>query len=96
MEDRYQLLVKFLQRHLGDIPISESFSLENDLGVTGDDGIDLIKAYAKEFNVDISGLTYSKYFYREPDFFSAPHEIDYLIRVKDLLKGIITGELNLP
>jgi hypothetical protein len=36
--------------------------MERDLGITGDDGVDLMNSFSDEFEVDLSEFDISKYF----------------------------------
>jgi acyl carrier protein len=42
--------------------ITQSTSINLDLGVDGDDGVELISSFGKTFAVDVSDFPYSKYF----------------------------------
>jgi acyl carrier protein len=42
--------------------IKEDASLENDLGIYGDDAVEFIIAFGKEFNVDVSRFMAADYF----------------------------------
>lgn len=97
MKDKINIqLIKFIENFSGtyDFIFTKSTSIENDLGITGDDGHDLIKEYSKTFNVDISDFKFENYFYPEPS-----HFIDYKkIKIKpltigDLENAIIKGYL---
>ena len=60
-------VLKFLSINLL-IPIEKinlSDSFFHDLGVAGDDGVDLINGYAKKFNVSLNGFNFNKYFGNE-------------------------------
>lgn len=89
-------LVSFVREQTGtfDLEITKSTLIEEGLGCTGDDGYELITAYSKLFQVDISGFVFRDYFYPEPGWYGVP---DYSIKpltVGDLLRGIYTGVLN--
>jgi acyl carrier protein len=47
--------------------ITENLSLENDLGIYGDDAVEFIIAFGKEFNVDVSNFMAADYFSAEGD-----------------------------
>src|SRR5687767_5048929 len=47
--------------------VTPDASLENDLGVYGDDGVELIIKFGKEFNVDVSRFMAADYFSPEGD-----------------------------
>jgi hypothetical protein len=66
--------------------------LERDVGITGDDFIELIEAFAKEFNVDMSGYTWYFHHGEEGSFnpgallFRPPHRsVPHLAVTPDLL-----------
>ena len=48
--------------------ITRSSEIEDDLGLYGDDAIDFIVAFGKEFNVDLSKFMAKDYFSPEGDF----------------------------
>ncbi|MDF7821453.1 DUF1493 family protein [Runella sp. MFBS21] len=50
--------------------ISLTDGLESDLGISGDDASDLIRAFSEKFKVDISNFQFYEYFHAEPVFFS--------------------------
>ena len=57
-------LVEFLSKELG-VPISRltpSTTLGRDLGVDGDDGVELIEFYGRRFDVDLSGFRPGEHF----------------------------------
>lgn len=47
--------------------VTADASLENDLGVHGDDAVEFIVAFGKEFNVDVSSFMAAEYFSPEGD-----------------------------
>ncbi|PJJ83343.1 DUF1493 family protein [Mucilaginibacter auburnensis] len=77
--------------------------LEKDLGVFGDDTIDLLLMYCKEFNVDLSGFDVRKYVSPEGDTL-LPAIIRLLtgrknhkqadISVLNLINGVLEGRLD--
>ena len=88
-------LISFVREESGEfnMDISELSSIEIDLGITGDDAIELIKKYANKFNVNLEGFQFGKYFYDEPSMFSKYKKIK-IITVGHLKKGIELGVLN--
>jgi hypothetical protein len=48
--------------------VKESSSLQDDLGIYGDDAVDYVIAYGKTFNVDVSKFMAADYFSGEGDF----------------------------
>lgn len=91
---KYQL-IQFIREEIGEfnIDITDTTELENDLGVTGDDGRDLIVKYANVFNVEISGFVFAKYFYPEPSVFSNYKPISSL-NIAKLFEGVLEGKLT--
>lgn len=76
-----------------DEPITVDTSLENDLGITGDDAIDLLLAYRDQFKVDVRNFMAGDYFNAEGTM------IFFMSRMKPftvghLYKGIIAGRLD--
>ncbi|SRR5260370_34310811 len=55
------------QAAVGEEEITESASLEDDLGVSGDDAVEFIIAFGKKFNVDVSKFMAADYFSPEGD-----------------------------
>jgi acyl carrier protein len=47
--------------------VTENASIQNDLGVYGDDAVEFIIAFGKEFNVDVSNFMSAEYFRPEGD-----------------------------
>jgi acyl carrier protein len=45
--------------------LSKDTRLEDDLGITGDDAVELFDKFSKEFHIDISDLDLRKYFESE-------------------------------
>lgn len=76
-----------------EVPITLETSFEDDLGITGDDGEDLIVQFGKRYDVDISNFYFTKYFYPKPPIFVMPDEIKGL-RVVHLMKAIAAGRLD--
>jgi hypothetical protein len=67
------------------------------LGVSGDDGDDLIKAFAEKFSVDISEFNSAIHFGTEgfPIFsLFKPIRIEKNLKVTDLIDAIKTGRLS--
>ena len=83
--------------------VTENASLENDLGVSGDDAVEFIIAFGKEFNVDVSKFMAADYFSPEGDFI-LPAIIRFFTgkkktKQKDLIlkhleKAMIAGRLD--
>ena len=92
----FEDLVKFIWEEIGEfnLKISDLTLIEDDLGVTGLDAIELLKNYGKMFEVDLSNFTHEKYFYPEPIFFIWKAKIILPLTVGDLYKGIINKRLD--
>ncbi|CAM1344059.1 DUF1493 family protein [Tenacibaculum amylolyticum] len=89
--------IKFIESFSGNynFVFTRSTLLENDLGITGDDGCDFIKEYAIVFSVDISEFLPSKYFYPEPSLWRSFRNIKIQpLTLGDLENGIIQGYLK--
>lgn len=88
-------LIIFLREQIAEhnLQINENSRIEDDLGITGDDGTELIKLFSETFKVDISQFVFPKYFHPEPGVFSPSGEVCPLT-VKDLLNAIETGVLK--
>lgn len=77
--------------------------LEDDLGVTGDDAVDLLLAYSKSFNVDVKKFMAADYFDAEGDpilpailrmFIGKKKRKNKALTVAHLEKGIMFGKLD--
>ena len=77
--------------------------IEDDLGLTGDDAVEFILTFSKEFNVDISNFVISDYFSREGfdfispivNFFSKKETVQKKnLTVGDLIKITEIGRLD--
>lgn len=67
--DNFELIKKFVtkQRWEYDFPLTRETTLRSELKLWGDDAVDFIISFGKEFNVDISTLDLNKYFPPEGD-----------------------------
>ena len=83
--------------------INEDTSIQNDLGVYGDDAVEFIIEFGKEFNVSISDFRISDYFKNEGDqmfniisyiFSKKEKDIKKDLLVKHLYEAIILGKLD--
>lgn len=75
------------------LPISDKTLLEDDLGITGDDAVELIENFGEKFKVDISNFKFNSYFNSEPSIF-IPQKAIKSLTVGDLKKAIIQGRLD--
>jgi len=83
--------------------IKPDVRLVKDLGIDGDDGIELILAYAKKFRVDVSNFMATDYFNPEGDtvlpflarfLLNRPQPIIKVLTINHLEKGISAGRLD--
>lgn len=83
--------------------ITENASIEDDLGVYGDDAIEFIIAFGKEFNVDVSKFMAADYFSPEGDvilpaiirFFTGKKKRKQKdLKIMHLEKAVIAGKLD--
>lgn len=96
-EKRFVELVSFVRNEIGEdkMPIARDTLIENDLRVTGDDAEELIVAFSKKYNVDVSQFLFTKYFYNEAElfvFFSSKTIAPFTIG--HLEKAIVAGRLD--
>ena len=83
--------------------ISMNTRIGEDLGIDGDDGIELMRDYSIKYSVDISSFDYSLYFGPEGcnPFIAIPYWLGLLPKLKtmtvgDLYNGAIEGKLVSP
>lgn len=69
MENIKEQLIVFIRQEIGKFKkrIDSLTKIEDDLGITGDEAIELIQSISK-FNIDISEFDYKRYFHPEPNF----------------------------
>lgn len=94
--DTFTELASFLRDQIREykIPITRETLLEDDLGVTGEDGDELIMNFSKKYNVDIAGFDFRKYFYDEPGIFNLENRVVKPFTVGHLEKAIMAGRLD--
>lgn len=83
--------------------VTESASIEDDLGVSGDDAVEFIVAFGKKFNVDVSNFMAAEYFSPEGDvilpaiirFFTGKKKRKQKdLKIIHLEKAVIAGRLD--
>ncbi len=108
MEEKalFEKLKEFIKRQtfVNDVEITSNTIIETEFGVTGDDAVDFIYAFRKEFNIDVSNFDISKHFKGEGDgtlltifnFLRGKNiEESYTpLTVGHLLKAISSGKLD--
>jgi len=91
------------EAYISRVPLDRETKIERDLGVTGDDAIEFIVAYGKQFNVDVSKFMAASYFKGEGldiispivEIFSGEKQSKRKeLTLGDLEKGIIAGRLD--
>ena len=94
-DEHFEKLREFIikETYSEDEPITEQTSLEDDLGVTGADALELMVTYGKFFNVDVSKFMAADYFNAE-GLMSIFHSRMKPFTVGHLLKGILAGRLD--
>ncbi|AFD07247.1 DUF1493 family protein [Solitalea canadensis] len=101
----FDTIKKFIvkQAAVTEIEVTECASLENDLGITGDDAVEFIIAFGKEFNVDVSKFSAAEYFEPEGDrifpaiirlFTGRQKAKQKDLIMKHLEKAVIAGRLD--
>jgi hypothetical protein len=104
-EELFNRLKSFLVNQAGveDHEVILEAKIENDLGVTGDDALDLLLAYSKAFNVDVTRFMAADYFDGEGDpilpaiirMLTGKRKVkNKVLTVADLGKGILAGKLD--
>lgn len=60
----FEKLKKFTveQSFMYDVTLTRETALETDLGICGDDAVDFLIAFGKEFSVDVSNFMFGDYF----------------------------------
>ena len=84
-------------------PLERNTTLEKDLGVSGDDAVEFLLDFSKEFQVDMSNFDIKKYFFPEGDsilpaiarlFTGKRQRKEKELRLGDLEKAVIAGRLD--
>ncbi|MGJ1404206.1 DUF1493 family protein [Sphingobacterium siyangense] len=60
--------IKFLERHLGKHEIdglSDDMEIEDDLGISGEDGYEFFEDFCQTFNIDTKGNSAAEFFHPE-------------------------------
>jgi acyl carrier protein len=101
----FNRIKEFINKQSGTIEekITECSSLENDLGIYGDDAVEFFISFGKEFNVDVSKFMAAEYFTPEGDVI-LPCIIRWFtgkkkskrkdLTIKHLMKAITFGRLD--
>ncbi len=101
LEKLIQFIIK--QRWNYDFQLTKETTLENDLGIYGDDAVEFIIAFGKEFNVDVSKFMAADYFRSEGDFIlpaiirfitGRKKKVRKVLTIGHLEKAVIAGRLD--
>ena len=95
-ENIFVELVAFVNKQVGrhDITVTRDTLIEDDLGVTGGDANDLLIAFSKKYNIDITNFIFEKYFNDEPGVFGFRNRAIHPFTIGHLEKAIIAGRLD--
>jgi len=86
-----------------DEEVTRDARIENDLGLHGDDAVEFIVAFSKEFNIDVSQFMAAEYFSPEGDvilpaiirlFTGKKKTKQKDLTIKHLEKAVIAGRLD--
>jgi acyl carrier protein len=98
-------IILFIKEKMGnyDRALTSKTCLEKDLGIIGDDAVELLLEYGKKFDVDLSNLDMRRYFTPEGDtilpsiirVFTLSKEPKVSeLTIGDLVKGVQAKQLN--
>lgn len=89
MENIKNEIICFIREEIGEFKllITVDTLLEDDLGVTGDEAIELVSKIAKKYNIDITELDFGNYFHPEPGLFQKYKKVKPFT-INTILKGI--------
>ncbi|MBN9297408.1 MAG: DUF1493 family protein [Filimonas sp.] len=95
-EEKFAELLDIIRKISGEytLTLTRDTLIEEELGVCGDDAIELILTVSKCFNVEISGFNFSKYFNDEPNPFYNSNKILVPFTIAYLERAIIAGKLD--
>ena len=104
-EEIFIKIKKFTVYHSGvdEKKVRQDASIECDLGITGDDAVDFIIAFGRDFNVDVSRFMAADYFNPEGDiilptiirFFTGQKKRKQKdLFINHLVKAVIEGRLD--
>lgn len=93
LENQKNKLIAFIREEIGEFNKEINFStrLEEDLGVTGDEAVELLLSIGKEFKIDLTGFDFKRYFHPEPSIHAYYSKIEPLT-VQNLLDAIKFGK----
>lgn len=88
------ILISFIKDEIldPDFEITADLSLEDDLGISGDDASEFILAFSKKFKVNIEGFNFNDYFNSEPSLLTSSSK-KALLTIGMLNNAIDEGKL---
>lgn len=98
-EEVLHALLNLIRDKTGVSRLSMDDDLELDIGLTGDDALELLEEYGRQFHVDINGFPFDQYFYDEVYYLLfcfqkwIGHYRKKRITIRNLLEGIECGYL---
>lgn len=94
-ESGFQKLILFVRDQIREYKraITRETSIEDDLGVTGEEAAELLDAFSDKFKVDISKFDFKKYFNDEPTAFTYARKL-LPFTIGHLEKAMIAGKLD--
>lgn len=90
-------LILFIRTYLREytMPVTRDTRVEDDLGVTGDEAADLIRAFSKRFCINISQFPFSDFFHDEPNGFNFKTRQVESFTIAHLEQALLSGTLTL-
>ena len=87
-----QEVMAFIQTETGtqDLVLTSATSIEEDLGVTGDDAVSLLQALAVRYHLDLHHIRWDKYFHPEPGWGVSYRAVEPFT-VGDILQAVEHG-----
>jgi len=94
-ESGFQELILFVRDQIREYkkPITRETSIENDLGITGEEAAELLSSFAERFKVDISRFEFKEYFNDEPTVFTYTRKL-LPFTIGHLERAMIAGRLD--
>ncbi len=95
-ENQFAELVYFIRNQIreDEIPITRETLIEDNLGVTGDEAEELIRNFAKTYNINIDNFVFMNYFFEEPNIYNSSGRTLKPFTVGHMEKAIIVGRLD--
>lgn len=95
-EEIFEKIQAFIVERIGvdELEVTTNASLQNDLGIYGDDAIDFFIAFGREFNVDVSKFMAADYFNGEGVDIFGLRNPKKPFTVGHLEKAVIAGRLD--